>query len=83
MSKLFIYQYINNLKPDDIKDFGLKQNIVLSEQEIEIIYDYIKHKTKELFNNPLKVIAEIKDKVSIPVYNKILELYNHYKNILN
>ncbi len=82
MNKLLIYQYINKLTSNDIKEFGLKQNIALSDEEIATIYDYIKHKTEKIFTDPLQVIEEIKDHVSTPVYNKLLELYQQYKNII-
>ena len=82
MNRLLIYKYIDKLKKDDIKEFALKQNIILNNQEINIIYDYLKNKTETIFDDPLNVIREIKDKVNIPTYNKLLELYNEYKNII-
>ena len=44
---------------------------------------YIKNKTNEILNNPSQLIDEIKDKVSINVYNKIVELYDKYKDYIN
>ena len=82
MNKLLIYQYINKIKKEDIKNFGLSQNIYLTNQEIDIIYNNLKNKTEDIFNNPLQLINDIKDKVSISVYNKMLELYNQYKDFI-
>ena len=83
MYKQLILNYINNIKKEDITSFSLKQNINLKIDELNIIYDYIKNESARIINNPHEVINEIKDKVSLPVYNKILELYNKYKIFLN
>ena len=83
MNKLLIYQYINKLTKEDIKKYSLSQNINLTNNELDILYDYIKQKTNKILNNPEKVFNEIKDKISIPVYNKIIELYNKYKYFIN
>ena len=68
INKLFIYEYINKLSLDDINKFSLNQGITLSNKELNIIYDYIKNRYKDIFNDPIKIINEIKDKVSNPVY---------------
>ena len=83
MNKLLIYKYIERIKKEDIANYSLSQNINLTTNELDIIYDYIKNKTNEILNNPSKLIDEIKDKVSINVYNKIVELYDKYKDYIN
>ena len=83
MNKLLIYKYIERIKKEDIANYSLSQNINLNNDELNIIYDYIKHKTNEILNNPQEIINEIKDKVSISVYNKIIELYEKYKDYIN
>ncbi len=80
MNKLIIIGYMAKLKKEDIKAFSLKENIDIKNKEIDIIYDYIKNEPKRIIDNPLEVIEEIKDKVSIQVYDKILELYFQYKD---
>ncbi len=83
MNKLLIYKYIERIKKEDIANYSLSQNINLTTNELDIIYDYIKNKTNEILNNPSQLIDEIKDKVSINVYNKIVELYDKYKDYIN
>ena len=83
MNRLLIYQYINKIKKEDIRKYSLTQNINLTDNELDIIYDYIKNKTSKVLDNPEEISVEIKDKVSIPVYNKIMELYNKYKDFIN
>lgn len=83
MNRLLIYQYINKIKKEDIRKYSLTQNINLTDNELDIIYDYIKNKTSKVLDNPEEIFVEIKDKVSIPIYNKIMELYNKYKDFIN
>ena len=80
MNKLMIIGYISKLKKEDIKRFSLEQGIDITEEELVLIYNYLKNETKKTIDNPLEVIESIKDKVSQPVYNKINELYEQYKN---
>ena len=79
LKKTKIYQYINKLKKEDIKNFALKQNFELKSYELDLIYYYIKNKYIDFFNNPSKVLEEISNKVRPITYNKINELYNKFK----
>ena len=82
LNKIMIINYINKITKDDIVNFGIKEGINLSNREIDIIYDYLKNKYQDIINNPDNVLIEIKDKLSIKVYQKLLELYNKYKYLL-
>ena len=83
MNKQLILNYINKIKKEDINSFSLKQGISLTDNELNIIYDYLKNDSIRLLNKPLNVINEIKEKVNNNVYNKIIELYEKYKLFLN
>lgn len=83
MNKLVVYQYINKIKKEDIIKYGLKQGIVINDEETNLIYNYIKEDYERIINKPLEVINEIRDKISDVVYQKILELYDKYKKILD
>ena len=82
MNKLLIYEYIKNIKRIDIYNYAFEEGIKLSKNEIDILYDYIKNRYIDIMNNPKNVLIEIKDKLSINTYNKLLELYNKYKDII-
>ena len=79
MNKHILYDYINKLKKEDIINYINKQQISLTNNELDIIYDNIKNNTDNILNNPLKEINKIKDKLNINTYNKLIELYNKYK----
>lgn len=80
MNKLFIYEYINRLRRDDIIKFCNYKNINIPDNEIDILYSYIKNDYKRFFNNPEEVLKEIKNKVSNDTFMEIMKLYIQYKN---
>ena len=47
MNIYLITEYVNRLKKDDITDFALKQGIVLDNNELDIVYSYIKNNYKK------------------------------------
>lgn len=80
MNKLIIYEYINRLRREDIVKFCIIKGIDASDNEIDIVYDYIKHDYKRFFNNPEEILLEVKNKISSNTFNLIMEYYNKYKN---
>lgn len=80
MNKLLIYKYMDKITKNDINKYALSQNVSLKSNELDLLYAYIKKYNKRIINEPLDVIDEIKDDLSIDVYNKLLELYDKYKD---
>ena len=80
INKNLIYLYIKRIKKEDILDFAKRQDIILNNNELDLIYDYIKNKTDNILDDPEYVLEEIKDKLSYEVYLKILELYFKYED---
>ena len=79
MNRLFIYEYINRLRYEDVVNFCNYKNISVSDSELQVIYSYIKNDYKRFFKNPLDVLYEIKDKVSNDTFDEIIKLYDKYK----
>ena len=77
-----IKKYINYLKKDDIVNFAKKEGISLNTIELDTIYNVIKTRWEEIYNNGIKVINEYKDKLNELTYNKLIELYSYYKKRL-
>ena len=67
---------------EEINKFLLKENIILNNNELDIIYDYINNDIYKVINNPLEVLNDLKDKLSTTSYNKLLALYNKYKKVV-
>lgn len=80
MNKLIILKYMERLTKDDIVKYASKQDISIKDNELDLIYAYIKKYPERILNDTLDVIDEIKDDLSDEVYDKLLELYNKYKN---
>ncbi len=82
MNRKILYQYINKIKKDDIFKYGIKEGIIIKPNELDLIYSYIKNDYERIIKTPMDVIIEIKDKVSSKLYQKLLELYDKYKDTL-
>jgi len=80
VNKLIIYEYINRLNRDNIVKFCTLKGINASDEEIDIVYKYIKNEYKRFFNNPNEVLNEIKYQVSDNTFMEIMKLYDKYKN---
>ena len=83
MNRLIILKYMDKLTKDDINKYALSQDISLKSNELDLLYAYIKKYSKRILNDPLDVIDEIRDDLSDNVYNKLLELYNKYKDFID
>lgn len=78
MKELIIKSYIKNLSKQDIINYSLKNNINLTNYELDYIYNNIKYNYEDILSNPTLYLNEIKNNVSNNTYNKIYELYTTY-----
>lgn len=83
MNRLIILKYMDKLTKEDINKYASSQDISLKDNELDLIYAYIKKYSRRILNEPLDVIDEIKDDLSDNVYNKLLELYDKYKDFID
>ena len=81
MKDKLIKNYINNLKIKDIKDFALKNDILINDNEADYLFNIVKNNYQELiYGNPNAIFKNIKDKINDDSYHKIIKLYFLYKN---
>lgn len=81
MNIYLIEEYVNRLKKSDITYYAQKQGILLDNEEVNIIYNYIKKDYKTIiYGNPKDILLEIKNKVKPLTYNKIENLYIRFKD---
>ena len=78
MKEKLIKSYINHLTKNDIIMYAKNNNIILSDKEVNIIYNNIKNNYEGLKNNPLYVLNKYKNELNINTYNKLYELYSIY-----
>lgn len=81
MKDALISSYINRLNYHDIDDFARKHGITLKNDEVEIIYNHIKRDWRTIvYGNPRGILDDIKGKFDSLTYNKVEQLYYHFKN---
>lgn len=80
--KNLIEKYIASLTINDIKNYALKKNEILSNEESEIIYNHIKKHYKELLNKNTSSFQLLKLNLRKELFDKILLLYNEYQKYL-
>lgn len=78
-----INSYVNKLTKNDIIKFAKNNNITLTDEEVNIIFNTIKKDWRALLYNPNEVFASIKNKVSNTTYNNIIYFYNLYSKKLH
>lgn len=74
-----IKKYINYLKKEDIVNFAKKEGVSLTNIELDTIYNVIKTRWEEIYNNGINVINEYKNKLNKITYDKLIELYTYYQ----
>lgn len=81
MNIYLISEYVNRMQKKDVNNFAIKQGITLDNEELDIIYNYIKNNYKTLiYGNPKVILEEIKYQVKPLTYNKIENLYMQFKD---
>lgn len=84
---IFIYKdliisYIKRLTPKDLEEFAKKKNIIYTNNELDIVYSFIKDNYLELLNQNIRVFEKIRDKISPNLYKELINLYIDYKEKL-
>lgn len=83
MYENIIKNYVDKLTKEDIINYSKKEDIFLNDNEINVIYDEIKNKWKQIYNGNTRVITDLENKINNKAYNKLIDLYNTYKKFLN
>lgn len=79
-----IKEYVKNLDEYTIEKFAKSNGIILTNDEVKVIYLYIKNYWYEFYKgDPTELFKELKEQLSENTYNKTLELYNKYKKKIN
>lgn len=75
-----IKELVDKLTEKDINNFAIKEGINLTNDELKIIYLYIKNYWQVFYkDDPITLFSELKEKLEPKTYLKITELYNKYK----
>ena len=82
MNKSVIKRYAANVTKNDIVSFAYKENVMVSDAEVDIIFKAIHFDIDVLLEDPIDYLEDYKDKLSDEVYLKLLEFYNKYKKFI-
>ena len=75
-----IKEYIENIDEYTINKYAKMNNINLTDQETKVIYMYLKNYWQVFYKgNPTELFKELKEQLQEENYQKILQLYNKYK----
>lgn len=75
-----IEKYIARITLNNINDFALKNNIILSEKEQKIFYNIVKNHWQELINgNDEEIIQYLKSELDENKFSSVITLYELYK----
>ena len=80
MYKELALKYIKNLTPNDINNYAKSKNINLSNEEVNIIFNFILNYYEDILNKNTSVFDKLKSKISNELYNKIILIYEENKN---
>jgi len=83
MMEKIIVSYVNKLTKSDIIQFANSNNVSLSNEEVNIIYETIKKDWRDLLYNPNRVFTNLQNKVSADTYKNITYFYNLYSKKLH
>ena len=76
-----IKKYIDKININDINRFANNNNISLNNDELNLIYKYVKNDWKTIiYGNYNSILNDLKSKISIDKYNKIEQLFYKFKS---
>lgn len=79
--RFFIKNYIDKITVQDILNFGIDNDIILSEDEGNFLQYYLKNNWEELiYGNPLPIIGKIENKFGKTKCESICNLFYLYKD---
>ncbi len=78
MKEKIIKSYVKQLTKDDIIKFAKKNDIILTNDELELIYSSIKNDCDHILANPELALKNAQKNLNSNTYNKLYELYTIY-----
>ncbi len=81
MYEKLIANYINIITKEDIVNYAKSKDVILTDEEVNIIYDYLKKYWKTFYQGDAsKLLDELKTKLRPTTFIKLQELYWEIKN---
>ena len=80
MIENLIREHVSRLTKDDVNKFAKDNNVVLNPNELNVVYNIIKNKWRELIYGDYNSIFESnRSSINSESYNKIKDLFDFFK----
>lgn len=76
--KGLIKNYIDLLNVDKLKEFSIKNDINLTNTELEYLLNLVKNNYEDILKDDTKYLEELKNNIN--EHQKVKDLYLYYKN---
>lgn len=84
MYKNIIKNYAEKLDITEVKEYAKKEGVSITDYEAETLLNTVKDNIDDILEGNAEYYMEsLKYKVSTPVYEKMLELFNKYKKFID
>ena len=78
--KSLVKNYIDKLSIDNLKEFGLKNDITLTDSELNYLLNLVKNNFDDILKNDTKYLEDLKNNINPNEFIKVKDLYLYYKN---
>ena len=78
--KKLIKNYIDLLTIEKVKYFSIKNNINLSDSELNYLLNLVKNNYEDIMKDDTKYLKEIENNINPVEFKKLKDLYLYYKN---
>jgi len=78
--KSLIRNYINLLTIEKLEEFGIKNDIHLSKDELNFLLNLVKEHYEDIMKDDSKYLEELEKNINPNEFIKVKELYLYYKN---
>lgn len=76
-----IEKKVNSLTKDDVVKMARDENITLNDNEVDIIYKYVKNDWRTLIYGDSNIIfSQLKNQINPNAYDKIKALFDFYRD---
>ena len=83
MYKSLIENYMKRMNYQDVQNYVKKNYPEVSEEEIKVIYKYLKNRWEEIYDEKQEVLDDLKKEVSEETYKEIIKLLKTALNFKN
>ena len=78
--KSLIKNYIDKLTIDNLKEFAVKNDINLNQNELEYLLNLVQNNFEDILINEDKYLNLVQNNINTEAFVKVKELFLYYKN---